>query len=58
MTWDYCMEGAFAAMHANWTAEMQKTKVDAWLAIAREIRESESVTEAAVQKIIAEVKPV
>lgn len=58
MTWDYCMEKAFQAMHSNWTAEMQLTKVTAWLAIAREIRDSESATEAAVRKIIAEAKPV
>lgn len=52
------MEQAFDAMHCNWTAEMQLTKVRGWLAIAREIRESELATDAAVQKIIAEVKPV
>lgn len=63
MTWDYCMEQAFQAMHTNWTGELQRAKlqrakVEAWLAIAREIRKSESATEAAVRKIIAEAKPV
>jgi hypothetical protein len=58
MTWEYCMQQAFEAMHTNWTGELQKCKVDAWLAIAREIRQSELVTEAAIQKIIAEAKPV
>lgn len=52
------MEQAFQAMHSNWTAEMQLTKVTGWLAIAREIRDSELATEAAVRKIIAEAKPV
>lgn len=58
MTWDYCMEQAFQAMHTNWTGELQRAKVEAWLAIAREIRKSESATEAAVRKIVAEAKPV
>lgn len=52
------MEQAFQAMHTNWTGELQRAKVEAWLAIAREIRKSESATEAAVRKIVAEAKPV
>ena len=52
------MEQAFQAMHSNWTPEMQLSKVTGWLAIAREIRDSELATEAAVRKIVAEAKPV
>ena len=58
MTWDYCMQKAFEAMHSHGSAETQLTKVSGWVTIAREIRESESAIEAAVQKIIAEAKPV
>ncbi len=58
MTWEYCMEKAFSVMHSGLGAETAQARVNAWMAIARELRHSEEALQSQVQKIVAEAKPV